>query len=152
MIASLPVIFLLLSTTRARSEHCEDVKRLDAAWGPYSHLSHRFSNVMTYGGLVYVSGQVGFASADGAVGDITQQTNATLRAVDDALASAGTSSDRVLEVTIWLANIERDYAAMNTVYDLWVDGHAPTRACIEAKCAGSQMRSPLPHYPSRSLP
>lgn len=42
---------------------------------------------------------------------------------------------RVLEVTIWLADIQRDYKSMNQVYDVWVKGHAPTRACIEARLA-----------------
>ena len=119
----------------ALCDECAEPAHFDADWGPYSRLAHRFSNAMSFGGLVYVSGQVGFASDDGAVGDITEQTNATLRAVDRALASAGSSSDRVLEVTIWLADIERDYAAMNAVYDQWASGHAPTRACIEAKLA-----------------
>jgi len=130
----LPLFPLFLA--RADSNECADPVRYGAAWGPYSRLSHRFSNAIAYGGLVYVSGQVGFAGDDGTVSDdVAQQTNATLQAVDEALAAAGTSADRVLEVTIWLSDIGRDYAAMNEVYDRWAAGHAPTRACIEARLA-----------------
>ena len=61
--------------------------------------------------------------------------------MDAALQSARSHKSRVLDVTIWLADIERDYAAMNTVYDAWVmksvsdltQPPAPSRACVQAK-------------------
>ena len=31
--------------------------------------------------------------------------------------------------------IAQDYAAMNAVYDKWLDGPAPTRACVQATLA-----------------
>ena len=66
---------------------------------------------------------------------------AALAEVEAALQSAGSNKSRILDVTIWLADIERDYAAMNVVYDAWVlDGAleltqppAPSRACVQAK-------------------
>ena len=43
-------------------------------------------------------------------------------------------------VTIYLADIA-DYDAMNAVWDTWVpEGHAPTRACVQAKLANAKYR------------
>ncbi|MCY1376936.1 Endoribonuclease L-PSP [compost metagenome] len=37
-------------------------------------------------------------------------------------------------MTIYLKDLERDYAGLNQVWDAWVvEGHAPARACVEAK-------------------
>ena len=37
-------------------------------------------------------------------------------------------------MTIYLKDMEADYAAMNAVWDAWVPkGAAPARACVEAK-------------------
>ena len=42
---------------------------------------------------------------------------------------------RQLQATIWLADMA-DFAEMNAVWDAWVpEGHAPTRACGEARLA-----------------
>jgi len=38
-------------------------------------------------------------------------------------------------VTVYLADMA-DYDGMNAVWDAWVpDGHAPTRACVQARLA-----------------
>ena len=65
---------------------------------------------------------------------ILEQTKHALSCVDQALAKAGSDKSRVLEVTIWLADIERDYQVMNSVYDKWIESIIPPcRACVEAK-------------------
>ena len=119
------------------------IARFDAPAGPYSKLTHRFSNSLSYGGLVFLSGQVGFEGAEHselATGNITAQTLATLANVDQALAAAGSSREYVLQVTIWLADIVRDYDGFNAVWDAWLKGDArPTRACIEAKILKPEM-------------
>ena len=118
------------------------IQRFDAPAGPYSKAAHRFSNSLAYDALVFTSGQVGFEGvnhAEIAAGNITAQTAATLANVDLALARAGSSVEHVLQVTIWLADIVRDYDGFNEVYDEWVKGNAPARACVEAKILKPEM-------------
>ncbi|UWQ94005.1 RidA family protein [Rhodobacteraceae bacterium M385] len=91
--------------------------------------SVRSSKIVKHNGVAYLTGQVG----EGA--DITEQTQECLRRVDALLAQAGSSREHMLQVTIWLADMA-DFAAMNEVWNAWVpEGHAPARACGEARLA-----------------
>ena len=75
-----------------------------------------------------MSGQV----AEGST--VEEQTRNVLSTIDNILLKQGTDKSRILELTIWLSNIEKDYNSMNTVYDQWITpGAPPCRACVEAK-------------------
>ena len=51
------------------------------------------------------------------------------------LAEAGTDKTKILTATIWLADMS-GFGEMNKIWDAWVaPGHAPARACVEAKLA-----------------
>ena len=118
------------------------IERFDAPAGPYAKVTHRFSNSLRYGDLVFISGQVAFSGKDHAElpEGIEAQTNATLANVDLALEAAGSNVEHVLQVTIWLRDIVRDYAGFNKVYDRWVTpGKPPARACIESKILKDEM-------------
>lgn len=94
----------------------------------------RASMAVIHGGTAYFAGQV----ADDPVPDITAQTTQILAQLDAILAKAGSSKERLLSVTTWLADI-RYYDAMNLVWDAWVvPGSAPARATVEAKLAGPE--------------
>ena len=89
----------------------------------------RMSQAVIHGDTVYLAGQVG----DGA--DVTAQSQSALAEVDRLLALAGSSKARILSATVWLADIA-DFAAMNAVWDAWVDpANPPARATGEAKLA-----------------
>ena len=89
----------------------------------------RSSKIVKHRGVVYLTGQIG----EGA--DITAQTQDCLARVDALLERAGSSREQLLQVTIWLADMA-DFAAMNEVWNAWVpSGHAPARACGEARLA-----------------
>lgn len=91
----------------------------------------RMSQAVVHGNTVYVAGQVA-ADSDGT---IEKQTAEALAAVDRLLAQAGSSKSKLLSVQVVLNNIA-DFAAMNTVYDAWIDpANPPARACIEARLA-----------------
>jgi enamine deaminase RidA (YjgF/YER057c/UK114 family) len=91
----------------------------------------RMSQAVVHGNTVYVAGQVA-ADYDGT---IEKQTAEALAAVERLLAQAGSSKSRLLSVQVVLNNIA-DFAAMNTVYDAWIDpANPPARACIEARLA-----------------
>ena len=95
----------------------------------------RFTDATKYGGLVFISGQIGEGST------IEEQTKSALNYVDEALKKAGTDKSKVVEATIWLADIEKDYDGMNKVYDSWIiPGKPPCRACIQAKLAKKEWK------------
>jgi len=90
----------------------------------------RMSQMVIHNDTIYLAGQVGDPN-----GDIAEQTSSMLTNVDRLLADAGSDKTKILQATIWLANMD-DFAEMNEVWDSWVhEGHAPGRACGEAKLA-----------------
>lgn len=90
----------------------------------------RMSQAVIHGDTVYLAGQVGEAGSD-----VTEQTRQSLAAVDALLAEAGTDKSKILQVIVWLADM-KDFAAMNAVYDAWIDpANPPARAAGEAKLA-----------------
>ena len=96
----------------------------------------RLSGAVVHGNTVYLAGQV----ANDPNGTIEQQTKEVLAAIDKLLAEAGTSKSKVLSCQVILNNIG-DFAAMNSVYDAWIDpANPPARACIEARLAHPSLK------------
>lgn len=94
------------------------------------HTGDRMSQIVVHGDTIYLAGQVGTAGAS-----VTQQTRDCLNKVEALLAEAGSDKTRILQCVIWLADMA-DFAEMNAVWDAWVpEGHAPARACGEARLA-----------------
>lgn len=91
----------------------------------------RMSQAVIHGDTVYLAGQVGTPGTT-----VTDQTKDVLASIDRLLAEAGTDKSKLLQATIWLADM-RDFAAMNAVWDAWVDtANPPARATGEARLAG----------------
>ena len=91
--------------------------------------SPRASKIVKHNGIAYLSGQV----AEGET--IQEQTAACLAKIDALLEQAGSSREKMLRATIWLADM-KDFQGLNEVWNDWVpEGHAPARACGEAKLA-----------------
>ncbi|TBX22149.1 MULTISPECIES: RidA family protein [Nioella] len=89
----------------------------------------RMSKIVKHNGVAYLCGQVGAGDS------VTEQTEDCLARVDALLEQAGSSRDRILQAIVWLSDMA-DFAEMNAVWDAWVpEGHAPARACGEAKLA-----------------
>ncbi len=90
----------------------------------------RMSQAVVHGNTVYLAGQVGTAGED-----VAQQTREILTKIDRLLAQAGSDKSKLLQATIWLADMT-DFAQMNAVWDAWVDqANPPARACGESKLA-----------------
>ncbi|MFV1875693.1 RidA family protein [Nioella sp.] len=89
----------------------------------------RMSKIVKHNGVAYLCGQVGAGDS------VTEQTEDCLARVDALLEKAGSSRERILQAIVWLSDMA-DFAEMNAVWDAWVpEGHAPARACGEAKLA-----------------
>ncbi len=98
------------------------------------HVGKRMSQIVEYGDLVFLAGQV----ADDPSEDVSGQTRQIVEKLDRYLAEAGTDKTKLLSATIWLSDI-RYYGAMNDVWDAWVpEGTAPGRTCVETLLAGPQ--------------
>ena len=94
------------------------------------HVQKRFSEIAISGHLVHLAGQL---ASDLSL-DIQGQTQQTLEMIDGFLADAGTDKSHIMSVTIFIKDIEKDYAAMNEVWDAWCsDIQALPRTCVEAK-------------------
>ena len=64
-------------------------------------------------------------------GDIRVQTHRVFRNLAGILEAAGTSLERVVRATVYLADMN-DFAAMNEVYGTYFSSPAPARSTIQA--------------------
>jgi enamine deaminase RidA (YjgF/YER057c/UK114 family) len=91
----------------------------------------RMSKAVIHDNTIYLCGQVGDNGSD----PVGPQTENMLAKVDGLLEQAGSSREHILSATIYLKEM-KDFDGMNQVWDQWISqGHAPARACIEAKLA-----------------
>jgi 2-iminobutanoate/2-iminopropanoate deaminase len=94
------------------------------AIGPYSQA-------ITLDNLVFCSGQIPLTPAGALVeGDISEQTRQVLINLSGLLAAAGSSLDRVLKTTVFLADMN-DFAAMNAVYAEFFTSDPPARSTVQ---------------------
>ena len=111
------------------------VVRTESAPAPFQGAP--YSQAITANGFVFVSGQLGLKPDHSEIeGDITQQTEqifANLRAI---LEQAGTSLDRLVKTTVFLANLG-DFGAMNDVYASHVGASPPARSTVEVSALPS---------------
>jgi enamine deaminase RidA (YjgF/YER057c/UK114 family) len=83
---------------------------------------------IAYNGIAHLAGQL----ANNHDGDIRVQTAGTLARIDVLLAEAGIDKSRILPVTIYLKDIDADFAGLNEVWEAWVTGgQGPAWACVE---------------------
>jgi reactive intermediate/imine deaminase len=97
-----------------------------------------FAPISTHGGLVYVAG---ILPPSPMTGDITGQAASVLDELKARLAGAGTSIDRVVSASVYLASAG-DFAAMNTVWTRYFPAARPTRTTIVAQLpvAGARLQ------------
>ena len=97
-----------------------------AAIGPYSQA-------VAANGYVFTSGQIALDPATGEVvpGSIREQTQRICENLKAVLAAAGSSLEKVVKTTCFLADMA-DFAAFNEVYGSYFTGK-PARSCVAAK-------------------
>ncbi|WP_336161155.1 RidA family protein [Amycolatopsis sp. VC5-11] len=99
-----------------------DSPELSAPGGHYSHTAQ-------YGGMVFVSGQLPITSDGTRLVDETfsVQAKQVLANLDACLATAGTSRDRLLSVTVYVTDMG-DWPEFDRIYRAWLGDHRPARA------------------------
>jgi 2-iminobutanoate/2-iminopropanoate deaminase len=105
------------------------VIRTEAAPAPFQGAP--YNQAIVAGDLVFVAGQVGLAPGGTTPdGDIAQQTDQALANLAAILEEAGSSMDRLVKTTVFLADLG-DFQAMNDVYATRVGDRPPARSTVE---------------------
>ena len=93
-----------------------------------------YAQAIVHGGLIYVSGQLPIdpAQSEQVVGSIEVQTEQALRNVEAILNAAGSGLDQVLQMTIYVSDIDL-WGRVNTVYAQVMGSHRPARAVVPTK-------------------
>ena len=91
-----------------------------------------FSEAVRVGNLLFLSGQLG-RDASGRVvpGGIAAETRQTMENIQAALARHGSSLDRVVKATVFMADMD-EWAEMNRVYVTYFPNHLPARSALGA--------------------
>ena len=100
-------------------------ERAPAAIGPYSQA-------VIVDGWIFCSGQIPIVPASGELvsGGATEQAEQVLTNLRAVLEEAGSSLERVVKTTVFLASMS-DFAAMNEVYARHFGAHRPARSTVE---------------------
>ncbi|HEX5329197.1 RidA family protein [Sulfuricurvum sp.] len=97
-----------------------------AAIGPYSQA-------MIANGMVFTSGQIALTPAGEMVdGDVSAQCAQVISNLKAVLEEAGSSFDKVIKTTIFLADMD-DFAAVNAIYADAFGNHKPSRSTVAVK-------------------
>lgn len=93
-----------------------------------------YSQAIVHNGVVYVAGQLPIDPHDRSrpLGSIEEQTERTLRNLEAILIAAGSSLDRVLQMTIYISDIDL-WGGVNTAYARVMGSHKPARAVVPVK-------------------
>lgn len=95
------------------------------------HIGPRMSQAVEHGNTVYLAGQV----ADDPSADVKGQTQQILAKIDRLLAECGTDKSKLLWAQLWVTDM-RNFAAMNEVWDAWIDKeNPPVRAGLSSNLA-----------------
>ncbi|MFN7929081.1 MAG: RidA family protein [Blastocatellia bacterium] len=96
------------------------------AIGPYSQA-------IKANGLVFLSGQIPLLPETMQIieGDVAAQTHRVFENIHAVLTAAGSSFEKVVKTTVFLADMN-DFAAMNEVYARYFGEHRPARSTVQA--------------------
>jgi len=107
------------------SKRVISTSKAPAAIGPYSQA-------VSWGGLIFVSGQIPLDPATGQVvgADAGAQTERVLKNLAAVLEAAGSSLGQVVKTTVYLRDLN-DFAKVNEVYARFFGEQPPARATVE---------------------
>jgi 2-iminobutanoate/2-iminopropanoate deaminase len=102
--------------------------RAPQAIGPYSQAI----KVTGANGFIFASGQIPLNPETMQIveGGIEEQTGRVLENLKAVLEAAGSSLDRVVKTTVYLADMN-EFAAMNEIYSKYFGATRPARATVE---------------------
>lgn len=103
-----------------------ETDKAPGAIGPYSQA-------ISIGNLVFTSGQLPLDPITKTIPEeIKEQTRMSLTNVKNILVASGSSMDKVVKATIFLADM-KDFPAVNEVYATFFSKPFPARSCFAVK-------------------
>ncbi len=92
-----------------------------------------YSQGIIANGFIFTAGQIPLIPGSSALreGGIGAQTRQSLNNIQAVLEAAGSSMDKVVKTTVFLADIN-DFAAFNAVYGEFFPDNPPARSTIQA--------------------
>ncbi|KAF2110308.1 Endoribonuclease L-PSP/chorismate mutase-like protein [Lophiotrema nucula] len=107
---------------------------VDSASAPKPFPVMPFSAAVKSGGMVYVSGNVGYDVKAGKMveGPIQDRTREALKNISAVLTDAGSSLSAIVKANVYLTDM-KDFAAMNEAYLEFFpeEGGRPARTCVQ---------------------
>ena len=99
-----------------------------------------FSAAIKANGFIFTAGQVGTDPRTGQVAgpDVGSQTRQTIRNVQAILEAGGSSLDRLVKTTVFLADM-RLFEEMNAAYRELIPEPRPGRSTVEARLARPEL-------------
>ena len=100
---------------------------------PYGPPTYPFSPAVRVGDLLFLSGQIGTLPGTNRLtaGGIEAETRQTMENIRDVLEKSGSSLDRVVKCTVFMADM-REWEAMNGVYATFFPNGKPARSALGA--------------------
>jgi 2-iminobutanoate/2-iminopropanoate deaminase len=99
-------------------------EKAPAAIGPYSQA-------IVAQGFLFSSGQIALSPETGQLVGVTaaEQVQQCLANLAQVLHAGGANVASIVKVVIFLKSMD-DFAAVNAVYEQWLDGHRPARSTV----------------------
>ena len=96
-------------------------------------LGGPYSQAIIHNGMIYISGQGAIDPQTDRLklGTIEEETKLAMENIRIILVNAGSSLDKVLQVTAYLLNM-KEYGRFNDVYRAYFPVDPPARTCIQA--------------------
>jgi reactive intermediate/imine deaminase len=99
---------------------------------PYGPPRNPFSPAVRVGNLLFLAGQIGTDSTGRVVpGGLEAEARQTMNNIKDVLAKTGSSMDRVVKCTAFLADM-KEWPAFNEIYKTFFPRHYPARSAFGA--------------------
>jgi len=94
-----------------------------------------YSQAIKADNWLYISGQIPIDPKTGELVEesFERQVRTVLDSITAILKAGGSDLDRVVKVTIFLADMNH-FAELNAVYDEYFSASCPARACVEVSC------------------
>ncbi len=96
---------------------------------PYGKPDFPFSPAVRVGNVLYLAGQIGDVQRKVVPGGIEAETRQTLLNIKDILERSGSSMERVVKCTVFMADMA-EWPKMNEVYKTFFTVHFPARSAF----------------------
>lgn len=97
---------------------------------PYGRPQNPFSPAVRVGNWIFLAGQIGTdASGKLVPGGIQAEARQALNNIKDVLEKSGSSLDRVVKCTVFMADM-KEWPAMNEIYATYFRNHFPARSAF----------------------